>query len=40
MWYQKQKLSGFVVFRDEGNFGTTAEIMSRESRTCHVNLPF
>jgi len=32
MWYQKLKFSCLVVFRDEGTFGPTPELLSRESR--------
>ena len=33
MWYQKLKFSGLVILRDEGTFGPTAEMLSRESKT-------
>jgi hypothetical protein len=33
MWYLKLKVSCMVVFRDEGVFEPTTEILSRESRT-------
>jgi hypothetical protein len=33
MWYQKLKLSCLVIFRDEGTFGPTPEMLSRRSRT-------
>jgi len=32
MWYQELKFSCLVVFRDEGTFGPTTEVLSRESR--------
>jgi len=31
MWYQKVKVSCMVVYRDEGTFGPTTEILGREA---------
>ena len=33
VWYHKLEFSCFVVFRDEGSFEVTAEMLSRENRT-------
>jgi hypothetical protein len=33
IWYQKLKFSCWVVFRSEGTFGPTAEMLSRGRRT-------
>jgi hypothetical protein len=33
IWYQKLKVSCMVVFRDEGTYKPTTEMLSSESRT-------
>jgi len=37
MWYQKVKFSCMVVFRDEGTFEPTSEMLRRENRTSPLN---
>jgi hypothetical protein len=36
MWYQKLKVTCFLVFKDEGTFGPTTEMSSRGIRTWEV----